>query len=55
MPGLGQRPGDPVCDFSSPLRGGLRWGLQVFNIFETPSLLSLRGGGIKSGDFGNDG
>jgi hypothetical protein len=41
-------PGDPVCYFSSPLRGGLRWGLHILFIIETPSRLPLRGGGIKS-------
>jgi hypothetical protein len=53
MPGLGQGLGDPVLKFSSPLRGGLRWGLHILilNILllRPPSRLPLRGGGIKGG------
>ena len=55
MPGLGQGLGDPVLKFSSPLRGGLRWGLHILilNILLlTPSRLPLRGGGIKAGKSG---
>ncbi len=41
MPGLSQGLGDPVRNFSSPLRGGLRWGL--FNQgLETPVQLKFR-------------